>query len=514
LSPSPAADPDAGRPAAAPIAPPSTRSVAETGIATIVLAGCAGLQGLLFLHAFGINARTDGFFAAYALYVFVSLFGQTLRTSAVPLLTGTAARMTVGQFAWAVAGMCAIAAVVAGAGAPVLARVLAPGLDAGGRAVTESALRILAAGTALQIAAAGGATVLGMRGHLAWAARAYGAGALAGLVAFVALIGPAGEQALAWATVVSGAAVLVLMLPAFTLRPGERPAITRIPRHIGWLLVSSLLGLALSGLYVPTLAIATGTGEGVATLLAYAYLLVGYLNGVTAGPVSMGTMIAIAPSRGEARALVDRSLLPGFRFSFLLAAPGLALAAVIAPPLLHALLPGQVGAHDTSTLQAFILLLGVWLVAALLAALTFPALFSAGLMMRINALLIPMLVIHIAAGLAGRALFGSDGVVAAMGLAPGLLVVAMLAMSHGRRAPVVFAAIARDGLRIAAVVIATIGLLALLGGALDGAAARIAGALLGALAYAAIIRRLFPAEWGAFEALVRRRSHPARAGAA
>src|SRR3954468_13609537 len=95
LTPPPAAAEDA-------VAAPSHGSVAETAIATIVLAGCAGLQGLLFLRAFGISARTDGFFAAYGLYVIVSLFGQTLRTSAVPLLAGTAARMTVGQFAWAV----------------------------------------------------------------------------------------------------------------------------------------------------------------------------------------------------------------------------------------------------------------------------------------------------------------------------------------------------------------------------------------------------------------------------
>ena len=79
--------PEPGAPAA-----PNARGVAETGVATIVLAVCAGLQGLLFLDAFGIDARTDAFFAAYALYVIVSLFGQTLRTSAVPLLAGAGGR--------------------------------------------------------------------------------------------------------------------------------------------------------------------------------------------------------------------------------------------------------------------------------------------------------------------------------------------------------------------------------------------------------------------------------------
>jgi peptidoglycan biosynthesis protein MviN/MurJ (putative lipid II flippase) len=485
-------------------APASTRGVAETGVSTIVLAGVGALQGLLFLRAFGISARTDGFFAAYALYIVVGLLGQTLRTSAVPLLVGATSRMTVGDFAWAIAALCGVLGLVCYGLAAPLATVLAPGLDAAGRDVTESGLRLLAAAVALQLVAAGAATVLGIQGRLARPARSYSAGALVGLVGFVALIGPANEQALAWAAVIAGAVTVGLMAPALRGTRVGRPQVRLVPRHIAWLLVSSVLGLTLAGLYVPTLALVSGTGEGTVTILAYAYVLVGYLNGVTAGAVSMGTMIALAPVHADARALVDRSLRPAFRHAFLVAAPGLAVSAVVAPPVLHALLPGQVGPDDTATLQEFILLLGGWLIAALLAALTFPALYSAGLMLRVNVLLAPLVAVHIGAGLAARAAFGAEGVVAAMAFAPTLLVCLMLWMSHGRHALEVAAGLAADGALIGGVAAVGIGLPAVLAAALGGAAAQVVAALAGLCLYGAIVLRALPVEARAFVALLRR----------
>ena len=44
----------------------------------------------LYLRDFGATHRTDGLIAAFAVYTLVVVLGQLLRTTAVPLLSGSA----------------------------------------------------------------------------------------------------------------------------------------------------------------------------------------------------------------------------------------------------------------------------------------------------------------------------------------------------------------------------------------------------------------------------------------
>ena len=61
-------------------------------IATFAMAAASAIQAVLYLGRFGTNARTDGFFVAFALYSTFGVFSQSLRVTSVPLLVEPGAR--------------------------------------------------------------------------------------------------------------------------------------------------------------------------------------------------------------------------------------------------------------------------------------------------------------------------------------------------------------------------------------------------------------------------------------
>src|SRR4029079_8127927 len=54
--------------------------------ATFAMAAASGIQAALYLHSFGIDGRTDGFFVAFALYTVFGVFSQSIRVTSAPLL--------------------------------------------------------------------------------------------------------------------------------------------------------------------------------------------------------------------------------------------------------------------------------------------------------------------------------------------------------------------------------------------------------------------------------------------
>src|SRR3954463_8173652 len=66
------------------------RSGALTGLAQIVIALAAAGAGALLAQKFGRNAETDGFLAAYGVYLLLVLAAQSFRMVVVPDLTRAA----------------------------------------------------------------------------------------------------------------------------------------------------------------------------------------------------------------------------------------------------------------------------------------------------------------------------------------------------------------------------------------------------------------------------------------
>src|ERR671936_1570529 len=75
--------------------PESGRSAVQsgflTGLSFLTVSGAAAIAGAYLAHKFGRNVRTDGFMAAYGVYLVLVLGAQAFRMVVVPDLTRAAA---------------------------------------------------------------------------------------------------------------------------------------------------------------------------------------------------------------------------------------------------------------------------------------------------------------------------------------------------------------------------------------------------------------------------------------
>ncbi len=190
----------------------------------------------------------------------------------------------------------------------------------------------------LQLWAAGGATLLAVRDRFDRIAFAYIAGAVSGLVVYLAVSGTAGELSLGWSMLAMAVVTCAAMLdgvrtsraPAGAAEP-QRPTgrLRRFSRCARLVLGSTAIYLAFNALYVITLAFASNYSAGAATVLSYAYLFASYLVAATGFALGMSR---IADMRRGAladwREVIADTVPAGFRYSMLLVAP--ALAALVA----------------------------------------------------------------------------------------------------------------------------------------------------------------------------------------
>src|SRR6266545_3211541 len=231
------------------------RSGFATGIATLIVSGSAAVAGAYLAHKFGRNARTDGFLAAYGVYLVIVLAAQAFRIVIVPDLTRASAEGNLAaEFrSWAAAFL--VLAVPISLFAAVLSHPLGELLT--GR-LPESASSIAArtlvwvvpAGFA-QLLAALTASALAARDSYVVAAAGYALGAIANLAVFVSLAPSHGLIALAWGVALNGAIALALPLAALVRGGHVRGVLGRgvaiVPRL--WKLVQAAsVQLALQGL--------------------------------------------------------------------------------------------------------------------------------------------------------------------------------------------------------------------------------------------------------------------------
>jgi hypothetical protein len=469
--------------------------------ATVAMGTTSGIQALLYLSSFGVDARTDGFFAAFALYASFGVFSQSIRITSSPLLVGVRPRLAPPQFA---AALVAIALPVFLATVPLaapLTGLIAPGLGADGRAVTESALPILGVAMILQLWAAGGATLLAVRDRFDRVAGAYIAGAATSLVVYVAVAGTAGELSLGWSMLAMAVVTCGVMLSGVHASRAREPVSARTLARPGWLAHSTWLVLsrtavylAFNGLYVVTLAFAGGYDPGDATVLSYAYLFSSYLVAATGFALGMSR---IADMRRGAladwREVIADTVPAGFRYAMLLVAPALAALIAGGAALLSELFPSSFDSEQVTQLRVFAALLSVWTVAALLVNLLLPALFALGRAKLVNGLAPLVVVAHVAVTAVGGALWGANGVVGAFFVVPLCFAVVLLVAGAGRGSGPIAREIARDGLRSVLAAGACFGAGAIVGQALAGGLTRaLLTVAVGCALYGLLASRLAP----------------------
>src|SRR5215213_8869076 len=264
-------------------------SGALTALSTAVMTGTAAIGGAILAREFGHGVKTDGFFAAYGLYLALVLVAQTLRVVVLPPLTRArqVGRLAEEVGAWALAlALVTVPLVAMGVLAPgLVARALAGGAEA--RHAAADLLPWLVAGAAFQIFA----------GLLAIAL-----GGVAGLAVIVAFLDH-GVVVFGWGALVNGVVCAALpLVVAMTRGATGRPRVAGVGRRLSWLAVGVALPFALQGIYVIANRFALGLSTGDATTLSYAYLVAAALVAVTASSIALISSVpltreGLAPER-------------------------------------------------------------------------------------------------------------------------------------------------------------------------------------------------------------------------
>jgi hypothetical protein len=464
--------------------------------ATFAMAAASGIQAVLYLSAFGVDGRTDGFFVAFALYATFGVFSQSIRVTSAPMLVGDRPRMTPRELAVALVLIALPVALVTMPLAGPFAHLLAPGLDPDARAVTQEALPVLGGAMIFQLWAAGAATLLAVRDRFDRVAGAYIIGAAAGLIVYVGVAGPADELSLGWSMFAMAVVTCALMLDGVRASnapsvAGPRLTVSRAIACVGLVLGRTFVYLIFNALYLVTVAFASGYDAGDATVLSYAYLFASYL--VAGTGFAMG-MARIADMRRGAladwREVIADTVPGGFRYAIMLCAPALGALVAGGATLIGEVFPSSFNADQVSQLQVFGALLSAWTVGALLVNLLLPAMFALDRARLVNLLAPAVMALHVAATAVGGALWGVDGVVGAAFVAPLAFAVVLLVVGAGRGSAPLARELARDGLRFAGIAAVSFGAGAALGTVASGLVGSFIAVAVGSILYLVLMSRL------------------------
>ena len=425
-------------------------------LATFAMAAASGIQAVLFLSRFGTNARTDGFFVAFAVYSTFGVFCQSMRLTSVPLLVEPGARLSGREYAAALGLITLPVLLLTIPLAGPVSHLIAPGLATKGRDVTMAALPVLGCAMVLQLWAAGAAAMLAIRDRFMSIAGAYMSGAGAGLITFLALMNTAGVQTLGWSMLAMSLVTCTWMLSGIRSSGGlgvrrGSIALRAMFRDAVLVLGRTAVYLAFNMLLIVTLAFASNAAAGGTTVLSYAYLFASYLVAGTSTALGQST---IPDMTREARArrseIVAETVPRGFRYAMLIVGPAMAGLIAAGAPLIHALFPASLTNSGADSLRTFSALLVTWTVAALLVNFLLPVLFAMGRTRLLNILVVPLLLLHLAATTIGSDLFGVDGAVGAFFFAPSCLAAVLLIEGAGPSAGRVARQLAGDGFRFLA----------------------------------------------------------------
>src|SRR5436190_2140320 len=155
-----------------------------TGISTAAVSGSAAVAGAILSRKFGHGVKTDGFFAAYSIYIAVVLVANALRVVLLPRFARAEADGRLAREAWSWAAALAVPLVPLVAVSIAASHALARALTGGSKAhYAAELLPWLVPAAALQVLAGVAASALAALDDYGTAALGFSAGGVAGLVA-------------------------------------------------------------------------------------------------------------------------------------------------------------------------------------------------------------------------------------------------------------------------------------------------------------------------------------------
>lgn len=349
------------------------RDVALTGLSQSAIMVAGGVLAVLVAAKFGGSAETDGFFAAYGVYSIIVLFAQACRTSVVAIIVASPNHYRAFDRLLGSAALVFAATGVVFVGLGETFAALATGsLPEASRSVATHALLVLWPAAGAQLFAALAAAMLGVLGNFTRAAFAYAAGGITSIAAFLALEPVLGIDSLAVA-VLLGSAVAAVPLAIALMRTGWRPDPGSVFHLLGNLRLTGVLIVAcaffLTGqvAFVISLAFAARLGEGTVTTYTYAFLALSLLIALVGSSVSTVLAAPFAATWDRDPKTLTPHARAVFTVALLILAPVFAAAALIGDELGELLLRGLTAQEIERTVDVFLLLSPVALLAAAIA---------------------------------------------------------------------------------------------------------------------------------------------------
>jgi hypothetical protein len=454
------------------------RSGLVTGLSYLTLAGAGAIAGVYLAHKFGRNDRTDGFMAAYGVYLVLVLGAQSFRMVVVPDLTRAEAEGRLGRefaayaFAFLAVGVSASAFVAAFPG--FFGELITGRLPHQSATIAGDALVWLVPSAFAQMLAALAASALAARDNYGAAAAGFALGGIGSLVFFVLAGDRHGLISLAWALGLNGGLALGLPLAALVAHGGRlrhlRGGSLDLKRRFVRLAQGTAVPLAVQGLYVIALRFAAGTGAGNVTSLSYAYLLAAMFVTATAFSLSV---IATAPltRRGVDVEGAAAHVVHSAWVSLAVVGAASGVVALVGGRIVTAALGHSYSGKVGEELGRLVVYLSPWMVVSAAFSITYPLLF----VMHRTRLLIPLaaltLLVDVPISIAARAWGGLNGVGIALGISTALMVLGLMAALSPRMLGLTLAGLGRLALIVAAATALAFGGSSLVLGAVPAAAA-------------------------------------------
>ena len=321
-----------------------------------------GLLAVLVAAMIGSDARTDGFFAAFAVYSTLVSFAQSARTTVIARMLEGRTRFSVfNHYLGAAILVALIVSVAFGPLGDVLAQLLTGDLPEVAGTTARDALLILWPAAILQLFAALGAAMLGALGDFLWAGIAFVAGSVLAIAAFVGLEPSLGIDGLSVA-VLLGSCVSAGVVAAALARKGWRPARETVTepaaglRAARVLTISSVSFLLAQLGFIVSLALGARLGVGVITVFTYGYLAMGLVTALFVSSIPMVLAVPLAQTWDRKPASLLPHHLAIFRAGLLLCLPVVAAALLIGDDVARVVLADFTEAEVDLVIELFAIL--------------------------------------------------------------------------------------------------------------------------------------------------------------
>jgi hypothetical protein len=415
----------------------SLGSGAVTAVALAVQTGLAAVVGVVLGREFGRGPETDGFFAAYGVFVVVVLAANAIRVTVLPAFARAREDGRLGgelaAFSASLTVLLAPILVVSFVLAIPIADLLTGDRGALARDTAADALPWMILAATCQVYAGLAASALAAFDDYLTAAAGFVLGSVAGLLCILLRVDADGVQALSYGMALNGA--LALGVPALALalraRRGGTPAGAMRPGGAGALERFVAMGsgvalpLALQAIYLVCVPLASREGDGALTTFGYAYLIASALVAVTASSVGLVTAVPLSragldPPRAArhvvASAWIAVVVIGGVTGVFALAGSGIA----------EAVLGDRYAGDAGGDLGRLVAVFSAWAVVTVGVSVTFPLVFVAERSRALPLVALAALAAHVPLAIAGWRLAALDGLAVALALTTGAVLVLLL----------------------------------------------------------------------------------------